>query len=128
MKGLPLENDFGATRTPTPGAGPFDSSHNAPIVSSNGGKVDHASYLQNVGNADIFFATDFRWLASAYFFVNGTKSDATVVSSDVFLSQNVNPQRTQTRTGYNPMLEDYTNTGAIQMIDFTLKMNAFTLK
>jgi hypothetical protein len=87
-----------------------DTALNAPIVSSAGGKVDHGSYLQNAGNADIFFATDFRWLASAYSAVMGPNASATVLSSDSFLSRNVNPRRTETRTGYNPMLEDYTNT------------------
>jgi hypothetical protein len=36
---------------------------NAPVVSSRGGKVDHRSYLDAPGEADIFFATDFEWLA-----------------------------------------------------------------
>jgi hypothetical protein len=40
----------------------------------------------------------------------GPNASATVMSSDVFLSRNVNPRRTETRTGYNPMLEDYSNT------------------
>ena len=79
-------------------------------VSSSGGKVDHGHYTQNVGGADIFFATDFRWLASAYTSVMEDGADAEVLSSRAFLEMHVNPERTETRTGYNPMLEDYANT------------------
>lgn len=102
--------DFDHLPWPSQVSGQRDTALNAPIVSSMGGKVDHGSYLENFGNADIFFATDFRWLASAYSEVMGPSASATVMSSDVFLSRNVNPRRTQTRTGYNPMLEDYRNT------------------
>ena len=102
--------DFDHLPWPSEISGHRDTALNAPIVSSAGGKVDHGSYLENAGNADIFFATDFRWLASAYSAVMGSNASATVMSSDVFLSRNVNPRRTETRTGYNPMLEDYSNT------------------
>lgn len=102
--------DFDHLPWPSKITGLRDTSLNAPIVASAGGNVDHGSYLENAGNADIFFATDFRWLASAYFEVMGPNASATVMSSDAFLSRNVNPRRTETRTGYNPMLEDYSNT------------------
>ena len=101
--------DFDAL-PPTSALGEADGAENAPIVSSSGGKVDHGHYTQNVGGADIFFATDFRWLASAYTSVMEDGAAAEVLSSRAFLEMHVNPERTETRTGYNPMLEDYANT------------------
>lgn len=39
---------------------------NAPLVASDGGNIDHAHYTDVPGQADIFFPTDFEWLAAAY--------------------------------------------------------------
>jgi hypothetical protein len=74
---------------------------NSPVVSSEGGRVDYPTYLEApFGTADIFFATDFHWLAAAYRITMARQTaaqrdegvaappvTATVVSSTEFLQR-----------------------------------------
>lgn len=85
---------------------------NAPLVS--GEDQDYPSYLDNPGKVDIFFQTDFPRLGEVYESLGREKgveqAEAQVMRSKDFLKEYGEYHRTQTRTGYNPMLEDYHNT------------------
>jgi len=84
---------------------------NAPLVASKnekGDTVDHYTYLVELGLADIFFQTDFSALKSVY---NGmSQHQGDVVQSKDFLTEFGEYSYTATRSGYNPMLDDYYNT------------------
>ncbi|KAJ0402152.1 hypothetical protein ATCC90586_007938 [Pythium insidiosum] len=89
---------------------------NAPLVASktSGETEDHDTYLVAGGVADIFFATDFARLKKAYCKALGRKADeVSVVKSAAFLKEFADLKQTRTMTGYNPLLEDYTNTSFI---------------
>ncbi len=86
-----------------------------------GKTVDHATYLSpSEGTADIFFPTNFSVLARMVDderrrdSARGTDvgAPARVLASSEFLLTYgaAQVQRTRTMTGYNPMLEDFTNT------------------
>ncbi|KRX04263.1 hypothetical protein PPERSA_11387 [Pseudocohnilembus persalinus] len=85
---------------------------NAPIVSKKGAKShekqDYKDYLVKRGEADIFFPTDFRLLQSMYKEVTGKKS--TIFKSKEFMQEFSKKEWTETKSGYNPLLEDFTNT------------------
>lgn len=103
---------------------------NAPLVASDGGERDHSSYTDVPGQADIFFPTDFEWLAAAYqlaapeeeaarpavVVAEGSTTKAfgqsrcEVHPSKQFLTQHGEVEMTRTRTGFNPMVDDYANT------------------
>ncbi|KAF1315951.1 putative s-adenosyl-l-methionine-dependent methyltransferase mida, partial [Globisporangium splendens] len=86
---------------------------NAPLVASktSGMTEDHDTYLVEGGVADIFFATDFAKLKKAYCTTLTRKPDeVSVVKSGAFLKEFADLNRTKTITGYNPLLEDYSNT------------------
>lgn len=73
------------------------------------GEKDHASYLAPpLGEADIFFPTDFGLLAHMVGGLGG-RSVRVEASSD-FLRRHARWERTATLTGFNPMLDTYTNT------------------
>uniref|UniRef100_A0A7I4ESK1 Protein arginine methyltransferase NDUFAF7 n=1 Tax=Physcomitrium patens TaxID=3218 RepID=A0A7I4ESK1_PHYPA len=91
----------------------------APIVASkeNGETKDHSTYLEAMGNADIFFPTDFQLLErldhySATLFAKTETSEriSTVVTSAEFMEQCAQVDKTKTLDGFNPLLEDYSNT------------------
>eukprot|EP00899_Mesostigma_viride_P015040 jgi/Mesvir1/23537/Mv18237-RA.2 len=106
----------------------------APLVASTvGGRtVDHTTYLVPEGSADIFFPTDFNLLremdllASATSYHKGDhpshceaqaeQGDALSVrqgwhvSTAAFMRTFADHQQTQTKSGYNPLLEDFSNT------------------
>ncbi|GLD98128.1 hypothetical protein PINS_up006825 [Pythium insidiosum] len=89
---------------------------NAPLVASktSGETQDHDTYLVAGGVADIFFATDFARLKNAYCKALGRKTEeVSVVKSAAFLKEFADLKQTRTMTGYNPLLQDYTNTSFI---------------
>lgn len=85
---------------------------NAPIVS--GETQDYVSYLDAPGDCDIFFQTDFPKLAEMYERIGEQKNrysrQTKILTSKSFLIKYGEIEKTRTRTGYNPMLEDYSNT------------------
>ena len=88
--------------------------HNAPLVASRdagqGVTVDRPSYLDAAASpADIFFPTDFPALADAYRATTNGR-EMRVMTSREFLKAHADVPGTTTRTGYNPLLEDFTNT------------------
>mmetsp|Transcript_9816 Transcript_9816/g.19290 ORF Transcript_9816/g.19290 Transcript_9816/m.19290 type:complete len:471 (+) Transcript_9816:91-1503(+) len=86
---------------------------NAPLVASKdakGNTVDHSTYLVRLGLADIFFQTDFLALQGAYQKVMGKECvHAKCRPQSHFMRDYADYAYTETRTGYNPMLEDYHN-------------------
>eukprot|EP01097_Dermamoeba_algensis_P009139 TRINITY_DN6314_c0_g1_i1.p1 TRINITY_DN6314_c0_g1~~TRINITY_DN6314_c0_g1_i1.p1 ORF type:complete len:449 (+),score=97.84 TRINITY_DN6314_c0_g1_i1:98-1444(+) len=105
-----LISDFNYLPSPVPGVG-------APIVSriSGGKNVDSSSYLEQPGESDIFFPTDFRLVQHLYSKVVGR--DLLQRSNFEFFESylpniGVDPtliQNTTTRDGYNPLLTFYNN-------------------
>ncbi|BBN09643.1 hypothetical protein MPTK1_4g21440 [Marchantia polymorpha subsp. ruderalis] len=90
----------------------------APLVSSKKGGVnkDHATYLEAKGHTDIFFPTDFSvlqkldHLCSAANGNTKTSRRSSVVNSAQFMDLFADTGKTLTRDGYNPLLEDFSNT------------------
>ena len=89
---------------------------NAPIVASqaSGGKtVDRDTYLEDPGRADVFFPTDFRALArmDADARGDGGGGRGRVMTTRAFMEENaVDLRATETASGYNPLLQDFSNT------------------
>ena len=91
--------------------GSLQGCKNAPLVSSK--DRDHASYLENPGEVDIFFQTDFTKLLEVYNNLgemHRNEKSCKVIGSSEFLKSYGETAQTRTRTGYNPMIEDYANT------------------
>ncbi|KAL3689004.1 hypothetical protein R1sor_015313 [Riccia sorocarpa] len=90
----------------------------APLVSSKQGGVnrDHTSYLEAKGHADIFFPTDFSVLqkldqhCAATHGISGAARRSSIVNSAQFMDLFADTEESLTRSGYNPLLEDYSNT------------------
>lgn len=84
---------------------------NFPLVATE--KADLLSYLQTPGEADIFFQTDFSKLAHMYAAVKRSAQysrESTVQTSRDFMLRYGDATKTKTRTGYNPLLEQFSNT------------------
>ena len=85
---------------------------NAPIVSRKGEKsaekTDYETYLVNRGEADIFFPIDFHFLRVMHREL--LKRDANVVKSYEFIDEFSHPTWTLSRSGFNPIKEDFGNT------------------
>ncbi|KAH9256245.1 hypothetical protein BASA81_005466 [Batrachochytrium salamandrivorans] len=85
---------------------------NVPIVSGSddqGIRQDFASYL--TPNADVFFQTNFPLLANAYEGITVT-GEAQVFTHRAFMESEITStmrMKTSTRSGYNPMMEDFRN-------------------
>jgi len=90
--------------------------YNAPIVSSTieGEARDYGHYLDVVpGTADIFFPTDFDLLSLLYKQSTNSSSCSSwhAKCSDFFsMWQHRSSSPTKLMTGYNPMIQDYSNT------------------
>jgi hypothetical protein len=104
-------------------SGPAHRLTSAPLlVASKGGRCgsgerDHATYLSPpLGEADIFFPTDFGLLAHMVAGLGGGGSSGgggsavAVEPSRDFLTRHAQWERTRTLTGFNPMLDTYANT------------------
>ncbi|EFN53988.1 hypothetical protein CHLNCDRAFT_25175, partial [Chlorella variabilis] len=100
---------------------------NAPLVATTvgGTTVDHGSYLVPRGTADIFFPTDFPLLCMLYRQAAAvhrhTRTEAAgagapggaaahMCTADFMALYCPDPGATATRDGYNPLLQDYSNT------------------
>ncbi len=64
-------------------------------------------YLVEEGKCDIFFPTDFNVLQRMYRDICGR--DALVSTHRDFMLAHADHQKTSTRSGYNPLLDDYSN-------------------
>lgn len=102
---------------PAPGAGatclPGPPCHNAPLVSgrdpATGAVVDYRTYLDApAGTADVFWATDFPRLAHVLHSVAGKR--AKLWTPPQLLGRFGDVKQTTTRSGWNPMLQDFSNT------------------
>lgn len=100
-----------------PADGTLDA-YNAPLVSGEsnvanhkGEAVDHFTYLVPLGSSDIFFPTYFPMLKRMYSQVCKRElSKVEVIKSREFLAAHAPVKRAATRSGYNPLLEDFANT------------------
>lgn len=85
-----------------------------PLVAStmNGQTLDHPSYLVPQGTADIFFPTDFQLLQSLHQLANQGRGSiqGQVMKTKAFMKQHADLTTTLTKSGYNPLLEDFSNT------------------
>ena len=98
--------DFDALPPPT--LPQNDQAINAPLVANPDGS-DRPSYLDALdGSADIFFATDFSYLKRAYGITNNNNNTPIVKKAADFFRPYAHP--CATRSGYNPLLADFTNT------------------
>ncbi|CAL8470142.1 g9684 [Coccomyxa elongata] len=90
---------------------------NAPLVATTaGGKtIDHSTYLVDAGSADIFFPTDFYMLERMYGVLSKRDSASegittSVLKNEAFMKRYASIAETTTVQGYNPLLQDYSNT------------------
>ena len=98
--------DFDALPRP---AGRDAAARNAPLVAAADRDLD--GYADAAGDADIFFATDFDYLARAYVSLGlGGPADVEAPKSRDFFARDALAARAATRSGYNPLLEDFANT------------------
>lgn len=96
--------------TPQPGGALL-----APVVQSRagastldrGGRVLEASD----GECDVFYPTDFPMLARLYEALGGAR--ARVVKSRAFMREHAELECAETRSGYNPLVEDFSNTALL---------------
>ncbi|XP_042517935.1 uncharacterized protein LOC122091830 [Macadamia integrifolia] len=97
----------------------------APLVSTkkDGSSLDHSSYLDAKGDADIFFPTDFWILELIDHYCSGwqnlPKDDSSkkgrkrrtiTLDTSSFMEEFGLPTKTRTKDGYNPLLDDFKNT------------------
>jgi len=94
-----------------------------PLVSNKNASFsqDHITYLSApIGSADIFFQTDFKLLSrfiQQIRSLNKVRSSTTtsnedgisILSSSDFIKSNIDIKLTETRSGWNPLLEDFIN-------------------
>jgi hypothetical protein len=98
---------------------------NAPLVAAqaDGGRTrDLPTYLAEVGSADVFFPTDFDALRALDAAARRTVSTddgverseksarGEVLTTRAFMERWADVQATATRSGYNPLLQDFANT------------------
>jgi hypothetical protein len=91
---------------------------------ADGGRTnDLPTYLAEVGSADVFFPTDFHALRALHAAARrnfGSMDDGVerseksargeVMSTRAFMERWADVQATATRSGYNPLLQDFANT------------------
>lgn len=82
---------------------------NAPVVQSKhqGKSSFHNTYLVPVGSADIFHPTDFRQLQNMFSHLTGVSGQ--VFTHKDFALRYGEVDKTRTMTGYNAMIQDYSN-------------------
>ncbi len=83
--------------------------HKGPVVQTRyqGDTVACSTYLLQRGLFDIFFPTDFELLRSMHGLL--AKVDGKILPHAQFCQQFASYQNTETRSGYNPMLEEFEN-------------------
>ena len=87
--------------------------HNAPLVATKvtGTTVDQSTYLTRGYDCDIYFPTNFHQLARAYgAHLHRTSESISVVKNQEFMKAFAETDLTTTKSGYNPLLQDYSNT------------------
>lgn len=98
----------------------------APLVTmkKDGRSIDHGSYLDAKGDADIFFPTDFWLLERMDHHCSGwskvmtgpgsskpvKKRRTITLDTAAFMEEFGLPSKTRTKDGYNPLLDDFKNT------------------
>lgn len=86
----------------------------APLVAStvNGQTLDHSSYLVPQGTADIFFPTNFQLLHHLHQLANAHHGEVQgqIMKTKAFMQRYGDVTATCTKSGYNPLLEDFSNT------------------
>jgi len=77
-----------------------------------GTTIDHSTYLVDTGTADIFFPSDFALLQRLYQGAAPQQRGARHMKSKEFFKQHApdGGGATKTASGYNPLVEDYSNT------------------
>lgn len=97
-----LMTDFDALPDTIPG-------HGAPVVQTRyeGETVACSTYLLQRGLFDVFFPLDFPTLSLLYHHLTGRR--AVTCKHRHFCQQYADPTQTATRSGYNPMLHDFSN-------------------
>lgn len=104
-----LVADFDALPRP---AGADATARNAPLVAAR--ERDLPSYLDAAGDADIFFATDFDFLKRAYVDLGlGRPGDVETPKCADFFRRDPLARNARTRSGYNPLLDDFANTSVL---------------
>jgi len=90
---------------------------NSPIVASP--LRDHGTYLAEE-SADIMFQTNFDALKNAWEHIVQRKSSSQpqIWSSQGFFTRYAKLEETETRNGFNPLLEDFVNTSVLTVDDF----------
>jgi hypothetical protein len=87
---------------------------NAPLIQRIVGNTvsEKKTYLDApLGTYDIFFPTNFNLLAQLYHIVMKSSPDKSqILSTKDFMKVNGNYALTRTKFGYNPLLDDFTNT------------------
>lgn len=95
---------------------------NAPLVASQrkGGQTDdHDSYILServAGSADVFFPTCFDTVRGIDFATSGSAGHhehariGKILTTKEFMSEYANCDMTRTKSGYNPLLQDFANT------------------
>lgn len=88
---------------------------NHPIISKklerSHEKHDYQTYLVGRGEADIFFPTDFQLISTMYKHVCNRKS--TILKTHEFVDEFAKEKWCETKSGYNPLKEDFLNTSII---------------
>lgn len=86
---------------------------NGPLVQKTIGNetIEESSYLTATkGEYDIFFPTNFTMLRVLYHMTSDQPCGSQVMSNKEFMKNFADVSATKTRLGYNPLLEDFTNT------------------
>jgi len=90
----------------------YNSGIYAPIVSTkledSSAKKDYMSYLVPRGVADIFFPTDFLLVKEMHKSITG--KNGRILKSHEFVEEFSDKQWATTKSGYNPLKEDFANT------------------
>jgi len=85
---------------------------NAPVVQQKQGNFTKSfpTYLVPKGSCDIFFPTDFDYLKKMYMIVTGKKKQQIqIMDNNRFITKFQDSSQTLTKSGYNPMLQEYVN-------------------
>jgi|NOAtaT_7_FD_contig_31_9166760_length_2563_multi_6_in_0_out_0_2 hypothetical protein len=83
--------------------------------------MDYPNYLVPVGAADIFFPTNFKVLELLHRHYSQDRDySAQTFSTAEFMRAFADFERCRTKSGYNPLLEDYSN-----MKIFTAQLRTF---
>jgi hypothetical protein len=86
---------------------------NGPLVQKTEGNetIEQPSFLNATkGEYDILFPTNFEMLQAVYHMTSKQSCNSEVLSSKEFMKEFAELSATRTKLGYNPLVEDFTNT------------------